>query len=71
MSRRRTRPLDMLIATVLSQNTNDKNSHRAYVELRKSFPTWEKVLKATTANIAAAIRIGGMANQKACALRTF
>ncbi|MBI3765907.1 MAG: hypothetical protein HY277_05325 [Ignavibacteriales bacterium] len=56
---------------MLSQNTNDKNSHRAYVELRKSFPTWEKVLKATTANIAAAIRIGGMANQKACALRTF
>jgi endonuclease-3 len=60
----RSDPLDMLIGTLLSQNTNDRNSHRAYVELRKRFPTWKKVSEAPAASIASAIRIGGMKNQK-------
>lgn len=54
----------MLIATILSQNTNDKNSHRAYTLLRKSFPTWEAVATARLRSIVSAIRVGGMANQK-------
>ncbi len=57
-------PLDMLIATVLSQNTNDKNSHRAYVNLRKRFTSWDEVAAAPLKSIVAAIRPGGMANQK-------
>ena len=57
-------PLDVLIATVLSQNTNDKNSHRAYVGLRSRFPTWEQASVAPTRSIAAVIRTGGMADQK-------
>lgn len=60
----RTDPLDMLIGTLLSQNTNDRNSHRAYIELRRRFPTWEKVAGARVAAIASAIRVGGMKNQK-------
>lgn len=60
----RTDPLDMLIGTLLSQNTNDHNSHRAYIELRRRFPTWEKVAGARVAAIASAIRVGGMKNQK-------
>jgi endonuclease-3 len=58
-------PLDMLIATILSQNTSDKNSHRAYTNLRTKFPSWTSVADAPVRQIRSAIRIGGMANQKA------
>jgi endonuclease-3 len=57
-------PLDMLIATILSQNTNDKNSHRAYTELRNRFPGWSDVAAAPLRSVIRAIRPGGMANQK-------
>lgn len=57
-------PLDMLIATVLSQNTNDKNSHRAYTMMRRDFPTWKAVAQAPSRELVQAIRVGGMANQK-------
>lgn len=59
------RPLDMLIATILSQNTNDKNSHRAYAQLCKRFRRWEDVAVAPLRSIIGSIRGGGMANQKA------
>lgn len=62
-------PLDMLIATILSQNTNDRNSHRAYTRLRSRFPRWNDVAKAPLRSIADAIRIGGMANQKAARIK--
>jgi len=59
------KPLDMLIATILSQNTNDKNSHRAYTLLRSKYPTWDAVAKLPTRSLKTTIRVGGMANQKA------
>ena len=62
-------PLDMLIGTLLSQNTNDRNSHRAYTKLRKRFPTWKKVAGAPVREIAAAIRVGGMKNQKSARIK--
>lgn len=62
-------PLDMLIATILSQNTNDKNSHRAYTGLRAQFPRWEDVAKAPLHQIVHTIKIGGMANQKAVRIK--
>ncbi len=62
-------PLDMLIATVLSQNTNDKNSHRAYTSLRKRYPSWESVAAAPARGVASAIRSGGMATQKSARIR--
>lgn len=64
-SSRKSTPLDMLIATILSQNTNDKNSHRAYTAMRAKYPTWEEVAAAPLGGLRSAIRIGGMANQKA------
>ena len=57
-------PLDMLIATVLSQNTNDKNSHRAYTQLRERYPSWEQVATAPLSSLTSLLRVGGMANQK-------
>lgn len=59
------RPLDMLVATILSQNTNDKNSHRAYTQLRKKYASWQDIATAPLRGIRSAIRVGGMANQKA------
>src|SRR5262249_54215574 len=58
-------PLDELIATILSQNTTDRNSDAAFAELRRRFPTWEAVRTAPVTRIVRAIRRGGLARQKA------
>lgn len=57
--------LDELIGTILSQNTTDKNSSRAFESLKTSFPTWISVLSAPTKKLANSIKIGGLANIKA------
>jgi endonuclease-3 len=62
-------PLNILIETILSQNTNDRNRDRAYQRLKMRFPHWEDVLKAKTKNIVSAIRPGGLAEQKAKCIR--
>jgi len=67
--RRRESPLDALIHTILSQNTNDRNSGRAYESLRARFSRWEDVLHADPAEIADAIRVGGLAAQKSVRIR--
>jgi endonuclease-3 len=58
-------PLDELISTILSQNTNDANRDRAFEALRERFPTWEQVRTAQLQEIVDAIRPAGLANQKA------
>ncbi len=57
-------PLDELISTILSQNTNDLNRDRAFQALRRRFPSWEGVRDARPASVIAAIRSAGLANQK-------
>ncbi len=57
-------PLDELVATILSQNTNDANSYRAFLSLRQRFPTWEAVRDAPAEAVVDAIRTAGLANQK-------
>ena len=57
-------PLDSLIGTILSQNTSDVNSGRAFESLKRRFQTWERVLHATPRRIAGAIRQGGLAGIK-------
>jgi len=57
-------PVDELISTILSQNTNDVNRDRAFDSLRAKFPTWEQVRDADTDEIIDAIRVAGLANQK-------
>jgi endonuclease-3 len=57
--------LDSLIATLLSQNTNDRNSYRAWLSLRRQFPSWARVHEAPWQAIAKAIKVGGLKNQKA------
>lgn len=57
-------PLDELVSTILSQNTNDGNRDRAFEALRRRFPTWEDVRDAEQAEVVEAIRSAGLANQK-------
>lgn len=58
-------PLSELIGTILSQNTSDLNSGRAYDSLRAAFPTWEQVRDAPVEAVASAIHSGGLAAIKA------
>ena len=66
---RRLAPLDELILTVLSQNTNDVNRDRAYADLRARFATWDEVADAPLPAIAKAIRRGGLAPTKSVRIR--
>jgi endonuclease III len=57
-------PVEELVRTVLSQNTNDRNRDVAYARLRERFPSWEAVRDAPAAEVIEAIRPGGLAPQK-------
>ncbi|KAL9375279.1 hypothetical protein Peur_032158 [Populus x canadensis] len=61
--------LDGLVKTVLSQNTTEVNSQRAFLNLKSAFPTWENVLAAESKFIENAIRCGGLAPTKAACIR--
>lgn len=61
--------LDVLIITILSQNTNDANTRRAYEGLRSAFPHWDAVRQAPVEGIAEAIRGGGLNRIKAERIR--
>ena len=56
--------LDELILTVLSQNTNDRNSGEGFRQLKAAFPNWGAVEKAPARRVAAAIRVSGLSNIK-------
>ena len=57
-------PVEELVRTVLSQNTNDRNRDVAYDRLRERFPSWEAVRDAPPEEVIEAIRPGGLAQQK-------
>ena len=57
-------PVDELVSTILSQNTNDINRDRAFDSLKARFSTWEEVRDADPQQVIDAIRIAGIANQK-------
>jgi endonuclease-3 len=57
-------PLDELVSTILSQNTNDTNRDRAFLTLQERFPSWEAVRDAPQADVVEAVRVAGLANQK-------
>jgi endonuclease-3 len=57
-------PVDELVLTVLSQNTNDRNRDVAYGRLRERFESWADVRDAPQADVEEAIRPGGLAPTK-------
>jgi endonuclease-3 len=54
-----------LVLTLLSQNTSDTNSGRAFSRLLQRFPDWPSVLEAPLSEVEDAIRPGGLAPTKA------
>lgn len=63
-------PLNVLVETILSQHTSDRNSHRAYLTLRKTFPAWADVIAASPRAVERAIKSGGLARQKSVRIQT-
>jgi endonuclease-3 len=57
-------PIDELMLTVLSQNTNDRNRDVAFMRLRERFDGWERVADAPVAQVEAAIKPGGISKVK-------
>jgi len=62
-------PIDMLIGTILSQNTSDANSGRAFASLKASFNSWEAVASAPAEHIAQVIKSGGLSQIKAARIK--
>jgi endonuclease-3 len=62
-------PVDELILTVLSQNTNDRNRDVAYGRLRERFDSWAEVRNAPVEDVEDAIRPGGLAPTKAVRIK--
>jgi len=57
-------PVEELVTTILSQNTNDRNRDRAYAALIERFGSLEAVKDASPDEISAAIRVGGLHRRK-------
>ena len=64
VDKRRADPLDTLMLTILSQNTNDVNRDRAYRSLKTAYPKWQDLMASTSSKVAKVIRVGGLANIK-------
>jgi endonuclease-3 len=64
-------PVDMMIATILSQNTNDKNSYKAFQNLKEKYSNWEEVAKLNASKIQNLIKVAGLGKQKAKAIKNF
>jgi endonuclease III len=62
-------PVDELVLTVLSQNTNDRNRDVAYFRLRERFPSWDAVAEAPVEEVEDAIRPGGLAPTKSVRIK--
>lgn len=61
--------VDVLVATILSQNTSKANSRAGYRRLRRRFGSWKQVADAPVGRIAECIRISGLSNVKAPRIR--
>ncbi|UYZ39710.1 MAG: hypothetical protein N2V74_00060 [Candidatus Methanospirare jalkutatii] len=62
-------PVEVLVRTILSQNTNEKNTEEAFKSLTARFK-YEELLTASEEEIADAIRKGGLGRIKARRLKT-
>ena len=66
---RRRQVVDVLIATILSQNTSGANSSEAFRDLKQRFATWDQAADAGVGAIRRCIRSGGLSSIKAPRIR--
>ena len=62
--------VDVLVDTILSQNTSNKNSDAGYRQLRRRFRSWNQVADAPVGEVERHIRVSGLSNQKAPRIQT-
>ena len=67
----RTDPVDSLVTTILSQNTNDINRDKAKKKLDATFDSWQEILDADVEEVTEAIRVAGLGSTKAERIQTF
>lgn len=58
-------PVAELVLTILSQNTADTNSGRAFTQLMRQYGSWQAMAEAPVKELIETIRAGGLAQQKA------
>ncbi len=58
-------PMDELVLTILSANTADTNSERAFTRLKQAYPDWYAVMDAPLAELIDVIRPAGLGPSKA------
>jgi endonuclease-3 len=63
--RPRQSPIEVLVQTILSQNTSDRNSGPAFEHLLASFGSWEEMANAGVGRISHSIKAGGLGMVKA------
>ncbi len=63
-------PMTELVLTILSQNTSDTNSGRAFMRLVRRYPDWRALMDAPVPEIEREIAVGGLAKQKAPRIKT-
>src|SRR5438067_10810451 len=59
------RGVDVLVDTILSQNTSDANSTAGFRQLRRRFRSWNQVAAAPVGEVERHIRVSGLSKQKA------
>jgi endonuclease-3 len=59
------RGIDVLVETILSQNTSNRNSAAGYRQLRRRFKTWDQVADAPVEEVERWIRVSGLSRIKA------
>lgn len=64
-------PLNQLILTILSQNTNWQNCRRSFTNLKQRFKSWEEVMVSNVNQIATTIKSGGLGKIKAKRIHSF
>ena len=62
-------PLDELIKTILSQNTNDRNRDYAFYALKERFPRWIDILSSAPGELERIIAPAGLASKRSRTLR--
>ncbi len=65
IAERKLPPVDELVLTILSQNTNDVNMYRAFESLKNTYSTWEEVRDAPLDELGIAIKTSGFFRVKA------
>jgi endonuclease III len=70
-NKKRPDPVDLLIATILSQNTNDRNSYKAFQNLKIKYGSWEKIAALHLTKLKNTIKIAGLGEQKSRTIKRF